>query len=136
MGQLSSYGRSVMINSVFRTEATPVLSSAYMALTTSVPVTTDTGTTITEPTASSYERVPYGLGAYFWTMMGPGQVANVQALSWVPPTDDWGQVIGWALCTESTSGMVLALGRLRRSMTIVAGMRLKVPPGSLRLTLQ
>jgi hypothetical protein len=135
MGQLSTYGRTVMVNSVFRPEAAAVLGGAYMALTLAVPVDTDTGSSILEPTASSFERVPYGLGTYFWTMMSPGQVANTQQISWVIPTDNWGQVIGWALCTESTSGMVLAFGRLRRSMAIVAGQRLKVPPGSLRVSL-
>jgi hypothetical protein len=135
MGQLTTFGRSVMINSVFRPEAAPVLGGAYLSLTTAMPVVTDSGSSIIEPTASTFERVPYGLGTYYWTMIGPGQVTNTQFISWVNPVDDWGKVIGWALCTESTSGMVLAFGQLRRSMVIVAGMRLKVPPGSLQLSL-
>lgn len=135
MGQLTTYGRTVMVNAVFRPEAAALLSGAYISLTTSMPVDTDTGSSIVEPAAASYERTPYGLGTFYWTMMSPGQVVNSQMVSWVNPADDWGQVIGWALCTESTSGMVLGFGRLRRSMSIVAGMRLKVPPGSLRVSL-
>jgi len=136
MGQLTTFGRTAVMNSFFRPEASSPLGSMWLGLTTTVPVTTDTGTSMSEPTASSYERVAYGLGTYFWTMMGPGQLISTRSIDWISPTDDWGQVIGWALCTESTSGMVVAFGRLRRSMTIVAGMRLKAPPGSIRLTLQ
>lgn len=136
MGQLTTFGRSVMVNSVFRPEAAPVLGDLWIAMTTAVPVITDTGDSIFEPEAASYARAPFGVGTYYWGMMGPGQVINAQNISWVPPADDWGQVIGWALCTELTSGMAVAFGRLRRPLTIVAGMRLKAPPGSLRVTLQ
>jgi hypothetical protein len=136
MGALTMYGRSVLVNSVFRPEAAPMLSTAWLALTTLTPVSTDSGSSIVEPTASSYERSPYGIGTYFWSLMGPGLLINTRTLDWIRPTDDWGQVIGWALCTESTSGMALAYGRLRRPMTIVAGSRVRVPPGSIRLTLQ
>lgn len=135
MGFFTTYGRTAMISSLFRPENAPVLTTAWLALTRTPPVATDTGSSIVEPTASSYGRVSYGIGSYYWALSGPGQLVNAQAVSWVTPTDDWDEVTGWALCTESTSGMVLACGRLRRSMVILAGTRLRVPQGSLRMTL-
>lgn len=131
MGALTSYGKSLMINRVFRAEAAPSLDSLWVALTTSIPVVTDTGASIIEPAAASYSRSPYPLGAGYWTMNGAGQVANLQAISWLTPGDDWGEVIGWALCTESSSGMAVGYGRLQRPMTILAGSRPRMAVGML-----
>ena len=134
-GALTTWGRSVMVNSVFRPEAAPALGRLWVALTVSVPVATDTGQSLAEPGASSYERSPYGVGSYYWNLTGPGQMINSRTVDWVSPTDDWGQVTGWALCTESTSGMAVAFGPLQRAMTITIGMRLRIPPGAMRLSL-
>lgn len=135
-GSLSTSGRTLLMNAMFRPEAFAAISDIFVALTTSVPVSTDSGDTIAEPVASSYARGDYGVGSYFWTLNGPGQLLNAHNIEWINPTDDWGQVTGWALCTESMSGMVVASGPLRRSMTITAGMRLRIPPGVIRLTCQ
>lgn len=135
MGSLTTYGRGVLVNSVFRPESAPALGSVWCALTSTVGVVTDTGDSLLEPSASSYERAPYGIGAYFWSTSGPGLLFNARAVDWRPPDDDWGKVQGWALCTESTSGMVLAFGALQRAMTITRGMRLRFPPGAIRLSL-
>lgn len=135
MGALSTWGRSVLVNATFRPETAPALGTLWMALTVQTPVTTDTGDTIAEPAASSYERVPYGVGTYYWNLSGPGMLLNARTVDWRPPDDDWGQVTGWAFCTESTSGMVLAYGALPRPTTITRGMRLRIPPGAVRLSL-
>lgn len=134
-GALTTWGRSVLVNSTFRFEAAPVLGTLWVALTTQVPVSTDTGESLLEPTASSYERSPYGVGTYYWNLTGPGQLINSRTVDWRAPEDDWGQVTGWALCTESTSGMALAYGPLQRATTITSGMRLRIPPGAMRLSL-
>lgn len=135
MGSLSTWGRSVVVNSTFRPESAPALGTLWLALTSQVPVTTDTGDSILEPTASSYERSPYGVGTYYWNLSGPGLLINARAIDWRAPDDDWGQVTGWAFCTESTSGMVLAFGALPRPTTVSSGSRLRVPPGAIRLNL-
>lgn len=135
MGALSTWGRGVMVNAVFRPQSAPALGSLWLALTSSLPVVTDTGSSLAEPRAATYARVQYGIGSDFWSTSGPGLLFNSRAVDFRPPDDDWGQVTGWALCTESTSGMVLAFGALQRAMTITAGMRLRVPPAAIRLSL-
>ena len=134
MGSFTTWGRSVMVNAVFRPETASALGTLWMALTRQVPVSTDTGDTVIEPDASSYERSPYGVGTYYWNLSGPGLLLNARTVDWRSPDDDWGQVTGWALCTESTSGMVLAFGALPRATTITRGMRLRIPPGAIRLS--
>lgn len=135
MGALTTWGRGALANSLFRPEAAPALGTMWVALTSVVPVATDTGDSIVEPKASSYERAPYGLGSYFWSSSGPGLLFNVRIIDWQMPSDDWGQVTGWVFCTESTSGMALAFGALQRPTTITSGMRLRMPPGAVRLSL-
>lgn len=135
MGALTTWGRGVMVNAVFRPQAAPALGSVWVALTMRPPVVTDTGSSLLEPSASSYGRVRYGVGSEFWSTSGPGLLFNSRAVDFRPPDDDWGQVTGWALCTESTSGMALAFGALQRAMTITRGMRIRVPPAAIRLTL-
>lgn len=134
MGTLTTWGRSAMANSMLRPDAAPVIGTLWVALTVNVPTSTDTGASLSEPTAASYERIPYGTGSFFWSLPGPGQLVNAQGVDWRVPDDDWGQVTGWALCTESMSGMALACGPLLRTTTITAGMRLRMPPGSIRLS--
>lgn len=134
MGSMTTWGRSALANSFFRPEASPAVGSLWVALTTSTPVVTDSGASLIEPIASSYERTPYGIGAYYWTMTGPGQLINAHNVDWRVPEDDWGQVTGWALCTESMSGMAVGCGPLLRTMTITAGTRLRIPPGGIRLS--
>lgn len=136
MSALTTYGRSVLLSSLFRPEAAPSLSTLWLALTMTVPVATDTGTSINEPTASSYARLPYGVGASYWSMPGPGQLINSRNVDWAVPDDDWGQVIGWALCTESMSGMAVGYGPLQRPLTVTVGTRLRLPAGAVRLNLQ
>lgn len=135
MGAMTTWGRGVITNSLFRPEAAPALGTLWVALTSQIPVATDTGDSIIEPLASSYERAPYGIGTYYWSSTGPGLLFNARTVDWRSPDDDWGQVTGWAFCTESTSGMAVAFGALQRPMTITRGMRLRIPPGAIRLNL-
>lgn len=136
MGSISLYGRSGMLDSLLRPDRAPVLTGVWLALTTVVPTSADSGDTIVEPSASSYTRAAFGVGSSFWTAISPGVLSNARAVDWSSADDDWGQVTGWALCTESTSGMTLASGALRRAMTITQGMNPRVSPGSLMLSLQ
>lgn len=136
MGAFSPFGRGVLLDSLLRSDRAPVLGGVWVALTATPPLASDTGSSIVEPSAASYTRHAYGLGSYWWTALAPGLLTNAQSIDWAVTTDDWGQVTGWALCTESTSGMTLASGLLRRAMTITSGNRPRVSPGSLRLSLQ
>lgn len=136
MGSMSLYGKSGLLDSLLRPDRAPVLGGLWVALTSSVPTAADTGDTLVEPDASSYARGVYGIGDYWWTAISPGVLTNARAVDWPSVTDDWGQVTGWALCTESTSGMTLACGMLRRALTITQGTNPRVSPGSLMLSLQ
>lgn len=134
MGALTTWGRTAMVSSLFRPDSAPLLGTLWVALTTQPPVATDSGTSLVEPLAASYERTSYGVGAYFWAVSGPGMLVNTQNVDWRTPDDDWGQVTGWALCTESMSGMAVGYGRLLRTTTVTAGTRLRIPPGGIRLS--
>ena len=136
MGAFSTFGCGLLLDSVLRPDRAAVLSGVWVALTSRPPSAGDTGDSIVEPEAASYARSAYGLGSYWWTAVSAGVVVNARAIDWLEPVEDWGQVTGWALCTESTSGMILASGQLRRSMTVTQGAALRVSPGSLRLSLQ
>lgn len=136
MGAFSAYGRAALLDAVLRPDRAPLLGGVWLALTVSPPAASDMGASLDEPVAESYQRQAYGVGAYWWVSTGPGVLTNARAIDWAEPSDDWGQVTGWALCTESTLGMTLASGLLRRAMTITQGTNPRVSPGSLRLSLQ
>lgn len=136
MGAFSPFGRGALLDALLRPDRAALLGGLWLALTKTPPSSADMGASLDEPDAASYQRRAYGVGSYWWVATGPGVVTNAQAIDWPTPSDDWGQVTGWALCTESTSGMTLASGVLRRAMTITQGTRPRVSPGSLRLSLQ
>lgn len=102
----------------------------YLALTTSATVDTDTGSTIDEPTGASYSRVL--LSSANWSAASAGECTYDTAIVY-NPTEDWGSILGYAICQDSTAGEIVAYGALTSMVNIEASSYTQVPPGAIKI---
>ena len=91
-----------------------------MALTTTVPTIGDTGDNLHEPADGLYAREEYMLGSGAWAPTGRGGVANSADISFGIPGADWGNVVGWALCSGMSGGNTYYVGELVAPMRVLA----------------
>ena len=105
MAGLSLYGRDQQLAAFFMPDLFDAPPSVWVALTTTVPTIGDTGDNLHEPADGLYAREEYMLGSGAWAPTGRGGVANSADISFGIPGADWGNVVGWALC----SGMSLRI---------------------------
>jgi len=119
---ISLFLRRMLLANLFTANSFPPLEAVYFALTRAVPVANATGATLDEPTGGSYARAPYLVDGEHWTMTEYAQAYNSQDVIFSQATDAWGYCQGYAVCTESTGGETLFVGRLTTPATIAAGM--------------
>jgi len=105
----------------------------YLALCFTYPSDTNTGSTIDEVTAASYERVL--LDSANWSEAALG-VCTYDAGMVLTLTEDWGLINSYALCDASTAGNVLAFGYLTYSIDARSGSRLKLQAGMIAYEVQ
>ena len=123
MAGMSAFGRAqslaaMMIPSQYIGQAV-----FFLALCTVVPTAYDNGSSIVEPTASAYQRAPYGVDTDFWTANTDGTVFNAQEIDFAAPNPleaDWGMIKGWALCTDASGGNTCWLGELVTPRRVLA----------------
>jgi len=129
----TAYGRSEVLSAYFLNGGAP--STLWIALTTKVPVDSDSGTVLAsqEPTGGSYARVSYTTSGG-WYELAPGILGNANGIQFPTATTDWGWVRGWALCTASTAGLVIASGSLRQVRRVVSGMPVQVYTDAIRIS--
>ena len=116
MPSKSYYLDNTILNIVLQNASySPATSTVYLALLTSVPTPSDTGSTIHEPSDSKYARQPVTFG----TVAASGIISNTTVINFpataVPPvyaTTNWGTLVAVALCDNSTGGSMLYYGQL------------------------
>lgn len=110
MGAASNYLESGLLNHVLRGSTYSKPSTVAVALTTDIPVDTQTGVTINEvANSNAYARVDLGAPADAdWDFMdqvnGSGHLENTAAVSFTTATGDWGMVSGVCLIDNATHG--------------------------------
>lgn len=134
MAYISINGCKTLLQGVFMPDVAVLPDTVFIALTTNIPDKGVSGSDLREPDFPSYSRIEYGIGSDFWSI-NQQTLINTQDLVWPVPSDSWGRILGWALCTEETLGDVLACGDLSPETSIAAGADISIYAGSLRLKL-
>lgn len=140
---LTDYGSQVWLNTLFGLQPFPA--GYYVALLTGDGGDGFDGTELasiepplTDPdtlAATNYHRVLVPTGLSYWGDAEGGFTTNLTVLDYGTPTADWGNVVGWALCTDSTAGYVYAMGDFSNPQYVASGNSLTIPAGALTITM-
>lgn len=100
-----------LLDHMFRnTVYTSPASSTYVALLTTAASDSSTGTDISEPTTGAYARIlvrPSGGANPSWDTATGGALDNATAITFATATTAWGTLVGVAIVSDATSGLVL-----------------------------
>lgn len=132
---VSDDGARIWLSALFGLQPAPT--AYYIALCTDEPGSGMDGDIIAdiEPSAAAgYARQQYGTGADRWGVNGQ-YIANTDEIAYPAPTDDWGYITHFALCSDATSGLVYAWGAFLNPQSVDADTGVYVPVGSLILGL-
>lgn len=115
------------------------LAPTFLALTTVVPDSSKTGSTITEANYTGYARLSVAAASWAAAVSGgagaASSIANSATLTFAACTAGTSTVIGWALCTAATVGNVLAWGSATSTVISTTQTPATVASGALSLTL-
>lgn len=143
MANLSDYLESGLLTHIFRGGTFNKPSGLAIALTSSAPLDSDTGSTIAEipsginGSGTGYDRIPLGnpvnSGDTQWTLSaanlaaGSGKITNTSAHTFSTALVDWGWVSGVAIVDDHAhgAGNVLIHGTLSNPRVIYTGDSLK-----------
>lgn len=158
MAALSDYMESGLLHYVFRGQSFPQPANISIALTSGVPLDSDTGATIPElptgvdGTSSNYNRVSLGdptategdstVGAGKWLYKqdnhtaGSGMISNSGQIVFNTALTDWGWVSGIAIVDNSTVGQgnVLMHAQLTNPRLIYTGDNVKFDVDTLEIS--
>jgi hypothetical protein len=119
MAGLSLYGRDQSLAAFFMPDLFDAPALVYVALTLVLPTEGDTGSDLIEPSDPIYLRQPYQIGSEFWGLTGRGGASNLDEISWGVPSVDWGDMRGWALCSDESGGRTYYLGELNPPLRVI-----------------
>jgi hypothetical protein len=100
----------------------------YLALLTLYPAWTDTGNSITEPTAVDYSR--HYLDPAYWGAPSAGVSTWNFDISYAP-VNNWGTIIAYGLCSADTAGSLEAYEYLSSPVTLSAFSTFRIASGML-----
>jgi hypothetical protein len=127
---MSDYLENKLIDFIFRGVQYIPSENLYVALCTTVPEDSDSGSTISEISGGNYSRVKIPCLASSWYSTGGsttavsngsnGRTGNAVPVEWNNIT--WqGTVIAMAICDSPNGGNMLVYGELTQSKTIIPG---------------
>lgn len=126
--QATDYLENAIIDHLFRTRTWTKPSAMYVALYTAAPTDAGGGT---EVTGGGYARVSFAPADANWnaTQGGTsgnssgttGQTSNALAITFPPPTANWGTVTHFAIMDAASGGNMLIWDALVASRTILSG---------------
>ena len=108
MASFSDYWENAILDTTFGDPDVTITPPVYLALCTSVPDDTKTGSTIVEATYTGYARK--SIAAADMNAASSGSKTNGNALTFAACTSGSSTIIGWAICDASTAGNVLCWG--------------------------
>lgn len=126
----SMYLRALFLQAVFTPDVHVPLDTLWVALTHHVPIANATGEQLDEPgDGNGYARIPYPLTSEYWASSGYSEMINTQPAIFAEAAADWGLIAGWALVTDDSTGLTLAVGSLITPTPFTTGMQAVVDPG-------
>lgn len=129
---VSDYGADYIAGAFFGQQfALPT--TYYLAMLTVIPDPANSGSQLTEPsTSNGYARLSITNTTAVWGTVAGGVVANTATLSFgVATTNDWGSIVGYALCDAATAGNVYLYGVLETPRYVAVGQTARFDPGLL-----
>lgn len=134
MASFSDYWELAVLDGTFGDPTTPTITApVYLALCTSVPDDTKTGSTIVEATYTGYARK--SIAAADMSAAASGSKTNSNAITFAACTASSSTIIGWALCDASTVGNVLCWGTCTSTVISTTQTPATVAIGGLVVTL-
>jgi len=143
---MSDYLASGLLNAIFQGSAFTFPTNLYIALTTTLAVSSDTGTKLTantgtgvEVSGGSYARVQLNPSNTNWgaaSGSGAETLSNTLAITFTTATGSWGTVVGGAVCDALTNGNMLFYFSLTSPQAISTGTIFQFPTTNLRFELQ
>lgn len=129
MAALSNYLENKIIDTIFRNQTLPTISTLYFAVFTATPTDAGGGT---EVSGGGYARVAVTASmANFAGTQGPGtttpsvgttgSTSNNSDIQFPSPTADWGTVVAMGVFDASTGGNLLVYGPVSPPKTVVSG---------------
>ena len=140
MSVMSDYKRKAVLNNWFNNTAPPVPATIYVGVGTAAWLTSDTGSTAgREPVGNGYARVAVSTSGGFTAPSYVGsswQISNVADINFPQDTTtNWGTIADAATFDAATAGNLLDFGVTTSSQLIVVGAYVKIPAGSLVISL-
>lgn len=127
---LSTYGGNLYAEVIVGRSSAPT--EFYLALLDTLPGPDDSGTDIAlvEPSGASYSRVLISTGAANWSAASDAACTYSNLIEY-SPTEDWGTIIAYALCTASTGGYMVFYQQLSAPLTIKSGSTVQITSNNL-----
>lgn len=135
MGSFSNYLEDKLLDHAFGGGDYTRPATVYVALCTTTPTDSSTGSTIVEPSGGSYARVAVTNNATNFPASSGGSKSNGTAITFTTASGSWGTVTAVALVDASSAGNVMAWGALTASKTVDSGDTVSFAIGALVITL-
>lgn len=132
---VSDFGVATWLPALFGITTAPA--GYWVGLLSNEPGPASDGDTVTvlEPgPATGYARIWYAAGSAGWAAAGP-YVSNLNDIEFGTPTDAWGPVNHFVLCTAATSGDLYGWGELVAPLSVLPGAPVTIPAGALVVTM-
>jgi hypothetical protein len=127
----SDFLEDEILDHIFKTGAYTAEANLYIALCISTPGDDDTSDPNGEVTGTSYVRIKCNT----WDTSASGATENTQTVAFAQAGGDWGTVTHFAICDETTTGNMIAYGKLDDARVISSGDTASFATGALDVTL-
>lgn len=134
MAAYSQYFDNAFLNQLLRGVAYTFPTTLYIALCTTTPTATSTGSTIVEPAGGSYARVSITPGTGLFAAPSAGSTSNSGTISFAASTASWGTITAIAICDAATVGNMIAFTALTTSITVGTNTTVSFQAASLTAT--
>ena len=131
MSAMSNWMAASVMNEYFRGVTVTPPAAVYLALYTTNPTDSDTGT---ELSGGGYARQQIVFSEPM-VVAGKTQVQNSLAVTFPVAASDWGSVAFWGIRSASSGGTLLAYGGFSQTKTIATGDQLHVAINAITINL-
>ncbi len=133
MASFSDYWENAILDATFGDPDVTITAPTYLALCTTVPTDSSTGSSIVEANYTGYARK--SIAAADMSAAASGSKTNGNAITFAACTAGSSTVIGWALCDASSAGNVLCWGTATSTVISTTQTPATVAVGGLVVTL-
>lgn len=133
MASFSDYWENKVLDATFGDPDVTITAPTYLALCTTVPTDSSTGSSIVEANYTGYARK--SIADTDMSAAASGSKTNSNAITFAACTSGSSTVIGWALCDASSAGNVLCWGTATSTVISTTQTPATVAVGGLVVTL-